>query len=171
MGSRRRQASDSTAADAVADVAGHVLFVELRSRIEDERDRALVFARIGLGVSLAGLERQFGEPRAELSERIESILTQLREDEELVSILSGTHKAGRAEHFRALIMGLGIQEWFCAYCGEFMVQPETGRRRKTCSDTCRRKDWRRRQKGRAGIGGGAPRSLLPGTAASRDVAL
>jgi predicted nucleic acid-binding Zn ribbon protein len=40
-----------------------------------------------------------------------------------------------------MIARLGLEKWFCAYCGQPIRQPVTGRRRKTCSDRCRHGLW------------------------------
>jgi hypothetical protein len=134
---------DVTSGTAIADVSGDSLLTEVLSRVPDTRDRALLLAHIALGVSLVSLERQLQASRLELAARIDAILVTLRADTDLRESLSGIHRAGRDEHFLALVTHLGLQDWFCAYCFEFMIQPVTGRPRKTCSDKCRHLLWRR----------------------------
>jgi hypothetical protein len=115
------------------------------SRIPDREDRALLLAHVALGVSIASLERQLETSRDVIAARIDAVLTALRADAELTDKLSGIRRAGRDEHFQAMIIRLGLQDWFCAYCTQFMIQPATGRPRKTCSDLCRHRLWRREQ--------------------------
>jgi hypothetical protein len=133
---------DSTAAAAVGDVTGEALLIELFSRVSDKEDRALLIAHGALGISLAKLAHQFGTSCGELAGRIEAILGSLRQDAELASLFSGIHRAGRNDHFQAMIIHIGLKDWFCSYCGQFMIQLPTGRPRKTCSDLCRHRLWR-----------------------------
>jgi hypothetical protein len=135
---------DVTSETAMRDVSGDSLLTEVLSRIPDKQDRAFLLAHVALGISLASLESQVERTREELASRIDETLAALRQDVELLNILSGIRRAGRSEHFQAMIIRLGLQDWFCAYCGEFMIQPGTGRPRKTCSDLCRHRLWRRR---------------------------
>jgi hypothetical protein len=139
-----RRGPDVTSEIAVGDVSGASLLTEVSSRITDEEDRKLFFAHVALGISLANLERQVETSRKELAARIDATLSTLRQDTELLDVLSGIRRAGRDEHFQAMIIRLGLQDWFCAYCMEFMIQPATGRPRKTCSNLCRHRLWRRR---------------------------
>ena len=136
---------DVTSETAIGDVSGDWLLTEVFSRIPDGQDRALFLAHIGLGISLASLEQQTGISRQDLKRRIDATLAALRQDADLLDALSGIHRAGRAEHFKAMIIRLGLQDWFCAYCSQFMIQPSTGRPRKTCSDLCRHRLWRQQQ--------------------------
>jgi hypothetical protein len=139
---RRARTADKTADTAVGDVSGETILLEVFSRVSDEEDRALLFAHVALDMPLSTLKRQFGTSRHDLGHRIEAILAVLRQDAELLVLLGDFRRAGRSEHYQAIIASLGLQDWFCAYCGQFMVQPQTGRPRKTCSDPCRRKRWR-----------------------------
>jgi hypothetical protein len=134
---------DVTSETAIGDVSGDSLLTEVFSRIPDQEDRALLLAHVALGVSLTSLERQLEVSREDLAARIDSTLEVLRADAELADVLSGIRRAGRMEHDRALIIRLGLQDWFCAYCMQFMIQPTTGRPRRTCSDLCRHRLWRR----------------------------
>lgn len=131
------RASDKTGDSAVGDVAGESLFVEVFSRIEDEQDRVLLLAHIGLDISLRNLARAMGTTRGELEERVASIIAKLREDKELVETLGDIHRAGANDRYQAMVLRLGLEDWFCSYCGEFMLQSELGVKRKTCSDRCR----------------------------------
>lgn len=136
---------DSTAGAALGELSGESLLAEVFARVPGKRDRALLLANVGLGISLASLERQFRVDRRELAARLEAILEILRGDEELSEALSGIHRAGRGDNYQAMVIRLGLEDWFCRYCGNFMVQPVTGRRRKTCSDRCRHQLWQAEQ--------------------------
>src|SRR5690242_17265236 len=85
------RAWDKTGDSAVGDVAGDSLLVEVFSRIEDERDRVLVLAHIGLDLSLRNLARVMGTTRSELADRVSAIIARLREDTELVTMLGDIH--------------------------------------------------------------------------------
>jgi|SRR5580693_4963065 hypothetical protein len=142
MKASSRITKDSTAESAIGDVAGEALLIELFSRVTNREDRALLLAHGALGISLAKLALQFGTSRGELADRVEAILGSLRQDDELAILFSGIHRAGRNDHFLAMIIHIGLKDWFCSYCGQFMVQSQTGRPRKTCSDLCRHRLWR-----------------------------
>ena len=142
-----RRGPDITSETAIGDVSGDSLLTEVLSRIEDKHDRALLIAHIALGISLASMEEQLGASREDLGVRVNAILAALRQDTELLDTLSGIRRAGRDEHFQPMIIRLGLEGWFCAYCMEFMIQPATGRPRKTCSDLCRHRLWRQRRRG------------------------
>ena len=129
---------DTTGDTAVGDVAGGSLLVALLSRIEDKRERVLILAHIGLGMSLTTLARDLKLDRRELAKRVERILAELREDNDLAVMLSGIDRAGRPDHYQALAYRLDLQDWFCSHCGRFIIQPEIGRPRITCSNKCRR---------------------------------
>lgn len=134
----RPNKADITADTAVGDVSGEMILVAVFSRVTDEEERAILFAHVALDIPLSRLERQFGTGRHGLDDRIEGILAGLRQDTELLALLGDIRRAGRSEHYQAIIVSLGLQDWFCTYCGQFMAQRRTGRPRKTCSDTCRR---------------------------------
>ena len=138
------RASDPTGNIAVGHVAGDSLLAEVLSRIEDERERVLILAHVGLGISLTALERPFGMSRQDLSSRVDTIIATLRNDSELAVTLGEISRAGRSEQYQALAFRLGLEDWFCSYCGKFIVQRETGRRRKTCGDLCRGRLFRAR---------------------------
>lgn len=142
MAANGRRIPDSTADAAIGDLSGESILVEVFGRIGNPEDRALLFAHVALEIPLHSLERQSSMSRRELSRRIRAILDGLRQDAELAALLSGIHRAGRIEHYQALIVSLGLEDWFCAYCGHFMVQPRTGRPRKTCTDKCRLERWK-----------------------------
>lgn len=133
---------DTTGDSAVGDVAGESLLVEVFSRIEDERDRVLILAHIGLDISLRNLARVIGTDRIKLADRLSAIMARLREDTELVAMLGDINRAGRSDRYQALVFRLGLQDWFCSYCGAFMLQSELGVKRRTCSDKCRYKLWK-----------------------------
>lgn len=133
---------DKTGDSAVGDVAGDSLLAEVFSRIEDERDRVLILAHIGLDLSLRNLARVMGTTRIELADRVNAIIAQLRDDAELVAMLGDIRHAGQNDRYQTLVLSLGLQDWFCSYCGAFMLQSELGVKRKTCSDKCRYKLWK-----------------------------
>jgi hypothetical protein len=133
---------DVTGDTAVGDVSGESLFAEVLSRIEDEFERVLILAHVGLDISLNILARELKVDRRGLASRVGSVLDRLREDEELAGMLGNVHRAGNSEHYQALAFRLDLQDWFCSHCGEFMVQSEIGRPRKTCSNSCRGKFFR-----------------------------
>lgn len=138
-----RHGPDFTSETAIGDVSGDSLLTEVSSRIRDEQDRRVFLANVALGIPIVSLERQVGLSRRDLTARIDAIIEALRQDTDLLETMRGISKAGRDEHFQAMIIRLGLQDWFCAYCMEFMIQPATGRPRKTCSDLCRHRLWRR----------------------------
>jgi hypothetical protein len=152
---RGRQHSDAIAQTAVRGVSGESLLVEILSRIADERDRVLILAHVGLDISLTSLAHQFGTSHQELAARVEAILAALRGSSELVDVLGGFHQAGRDEPFQALVVRLGLQKWFCPYCGQLMIHPIVGRPRMTCSNRCRQK-LRRAGQGRGELGVSGP---------------
>jgi hypothetical protein len=133
---------DTTGDSAVGDVAGDSLLVEVFARIEDERDRVLILAHIGLDISLRNLARAMGVSRTELSDRVSAIIARLREDVDLGASLADIHRAGSNDRYQALVFRLGLQDWFCSYCGGFMLQSEFGAERRTCSDKCRYRLWK-----------------------------
>jgi hypothetical protein len=137
-------ASDRTGDSAVGEVAGESLLVEVFSRIEDERDRVLLLAHIGLDISLRNLARVMGTTRIDLEERVANIVAKLREDAELLDMLGDIHRAGANDRYQAMVFRLGLEDWFCSYCGQFMLQSELGVKRKTCSDRCRYKLYKAR---------------------------
>jgi hypothetical protein len=118
-------------------LSGDTLLVEMLSRIKDERERVLILAHIGLDISLRNLARTLETSCDEFAEQANAVITRLREDAELAAKLNGIRRAGRTEHYLALAVRLGLQDWFCSWCGDFLVQPERGRKRKTCGRKCR----------------------------------
>lgn len=152
---------DSTADLALGDVSGELVRTAVEQRIADEKDRKLILAHLALGVDLVDLERWLGASRSELTARIEAIVPVLREDPELVALLDGIRRAGRPEHHQELAYQLGLQDWFCAYCGTFIAQPRTGRPRITCSKECRDKRWADQRKGFPAASETAPRKPPP----------
>jgi uncharacterized protein YdbL (DUF1318 family) len=150
MRSSRGRVTDRTADTAVGDVSGETILLEVFSRVSERENRvSLLFAHVALDMSLSSLERQLGTSRRDLGRRVDTMLIGLRQDAKLLALLGEIRRAGRSEHYQAIIASLGLQDWFCAYCGQFMVQPQTGRPRKTCSDKCRRKRWRESNNRRA----------------------
>jgi len=142
MNRSRRFAPDSTGDAAVGNVSGASLLEEVLGRIEDERERVLILAHIGLDISLRNLSYSLGTSATEIAERVNAIIMKLREDADLAMMLSGISRAGRNENYQALVFRLGLQDWFCSYCGKFMVQSELGPLRRTCSGRCRNRLFR-----------------------------
>ncbi|MEU4626842.1 hypothetical protein AB0G04_43540 [Actinoplanes sp. NPDC023801] len=145
MSGRGRNPADDAAEAAVGDLASVALFAEVLARINDDIDQILIFARVGLEISSRNLSLALGIDTAELDSRISRILLSLRADQEMAAALRGFHRAGRIENYQALAYRLGLQDWFCAQCGQFMVPAERGRRRKTCSNRCRLRQHRGHQ--------------------------
>src|SRR5215469_14746681 len=106
---RRGDRPDVTSETAIGDVSGDSLLTEIFTRIPDAQDRALLLAYVALGVSLASLERQLEMSRQDIAARIDVILATLRADTVLTDALSGIRRAGRDEHYQALIVRLGLQ--------------------------------------------------------------
>jgi hypothetical protein len=132
------QIPDSTGAAAAADLSGESLLTSVLLRIDDELERILILAHVGLDISLSALARDLNIERQELAKRVDFALAKLRGDAELAARLGEVRRAGQSEHYQALVVHLELQDWFCSHCGRFIVQRETGRPRKTCSDRCRR---------------------------------
>lgn len=132
-----RGPADSTGEAAVGDVASVSLFGELLSRIDDKTDRILLLARVGLEYSERNLAQALNMEKSAVDSRIQEIISFLREDADLAARLRDVRRAGRPENYLALALQLGLQDWFCSWCGKLMVQSERGARRKTCSDRCR----------------------------------
>jgi hypothetical protein len=108
------RAADKTGDSAVGDIAGESLLVEVFSRIDDEQDRVLLLARIGLDISVRNLARVMGATRAELEHRLANIIARLREDADLMDTLGDIHRAGANDHYQAMVLRLGLDDWFCA---------------------------------------------------------
>jgi hypothetical protein len=90
-----------------------------------------------LDISLHSLERPLKMTSSELADRVRTIVARLRQDEKLATTLGDIQRLGRTEHYQALVFRLGLQDWFCSYCGQFMVQSEHGPMRRTCGSRCR----------------------------------
>ena len=138
MKRNREHIPDVTASTAAANVAGDSLLLAVLSRIEDELDRVVLLAHVGLDVSLPNLARDLKMERRELAVRVDRIITQLREDTQLAAAIGDVQRAGQPEHYQALAFRLNLQHWFCAQCMRPMVPTEIGRPRITCSPRCRR---------------------------------
>src|ERR1700730_3446048 len=110
------QAPDLTGTVALGNIAGESLLVAILSRIEDELERVLVLAHVGLDYSLSSLARDLKLERRDIATRIERILIELREDGELATRLGYVQRAGQAEHYHALAFRLNLQDWFCSHC-------------------------------------------------------
>ena len=134
---RSARPSDTTGNTALGHVAGESMLAEVLSRIEDEYDRALIMAHKYLDISLRDLERSLKVSREELAKRVNSIIAQLRQDEHLVVSIGDIRRVGRIEQHQELAFRVGLQDWFCSWCGEFMVQSERGPMKKTCKSACR----------------------------------
>jgi len=142
MSTGSRKPADDTGEAAVGEVASDSLFAEVLSRIDDETDRVLIFAGVCLEISERNLSFALEMEPADLTARIDRILSVLREDQEMAEKLHDFRRAGRVENYLALARRVGLQDWFCAQCARFMVQSERGRRRKTCSGRCRLRRFR-----------------------------
>ena len=60
---------------------------------------------------------------------------------------------GQGEAVQANIQRIMTDDTVCSYCGELLVQPKTGRKRRFCCEACRRKWWgQNRDKIRKGTG-------------------
>ena len=60
---------------------------------------------------------------------------------------------GQGEAVQANIQRIMTDDTVCSYCGGFLVQPKTGRKRRFCCEACRRKWWgQNRDKIRKGAG-------------------
>jgi len=137
VNSGSRRPADDTGESAVGDLAGDSLLAEILWRIDDKTDRILILGRIGLEMSDRYLSSALNIDKAVLTARVAEIMSEFREDREMAAKLSDLRRAGRVENYLALALRLGLEDWFCAACGLFMVQPERGRRRRTCSSRCR----------------------------------
>lgn len=147
MSTGSRKPADDTGEAAVGEVASDSLFAEVLSRIDDETDRVLIFAGVGLEIPERNLSLALNMDTADLAARIDGLLAALREDREMADKLHDFRRAGQVENYLALAYRLGLQDWFCAQCEQFMVQSERGRRRKTCSGRCRLRRFRGRPPG------------------------
>jgi hypothetical protein len=127
-----------TTAEAVAEnFLGEAVFNAVLSRIQDARERTLFFGHVALGLPVSAVARAFGfDPKA-AEETVKELLSKLGTDKALRDQLSNIQRAGRPEHYLILAEKLNLQDWLCVQCGRPMVQPKVGRRRKTCSDSCR----------------------------------
>ncbi|WP_433378917.1 hypothetical protein ACQPZX_12555 [Actinoplanes sp. CA-142083] len=137
MSSGSRRLSDETGESAVGDLVGEALLAELQLRIADETGRDIILGAVGLEMSHRNLALALNTDRASLSARFAELISMLREDPEMAAKLRDLRRAGRVENFLTLAVRLGLQRWFCAACGSFMVQSELGRPRRTCGSRCR----------------------------------
>jgi hypothetical protein len=133
---------DQTGEAATGDMASDSLFKEVLVRVGDEADRVLLLAHIGLEISIRNLSRALDVSADEVAARIAGTVETLREDQELAAKLQDIRRAGRNENYQALTFALGLQDWFCSECGQFMVPSEVGAMRKTCSGRCRTRLYR-----------------------------
>ncbi|MFD5015336.1 hypothetical protein [Streptomyces chartreusis] len=130
--------------DSTSDAAiGRITAEQLIARMEqlEISQRALVFAYVGLDISLAALARELEITVAEARTRIQEGLMALRADED-VQLLAGISRAGGRADFHDHIQRLQLEAWFCRWCGGFQVQKGRGRLRLTCSDRCRRERYK-----------------------------
>jgi len=134
---RRGRVVDTTAETVAGDALGDAVLISVLSRIEDTRERAVFFAHVALDLPVAAVARAFGLEISTVEAMVGSLHRQLRSDQALRAQLSDIRRAGRPEHFLILAQKLNLQDWLCARCGQFMVQPRVGRPRKTCSNSCR----------------------------------
>jgi hypothetical protein len=134
-----RPTGDVTGDAATGNVAGETVFSRVLVTQDDELDQVLILAHSALGLPLAQLAHDLKVDRRDLEARVARILTQLRQDGGLSAQLSGFRQAGKVEDYYPVIARLGLQSWFCARpgCANPIVQPATGRPRKTCGSKCR----------------------------------
>ncbi|MEU8134976.1 hypothetical protein [Streptodolium elevatio] len=126
---------DLTSNAVIGKVAAEQLLVGL-ARLETSQ-RALVFAVIGMEMSIASIARSLNITPGEAQQRIQDGLDALRRDE-AVQELAGVYCIGDRGDFHAHIARLQLEDWFCRWCLGFQVQRGRGRTRITCSDRCRR---------------------------------
>lgn len=138
---RGRDAADVTGQTVTSDALGDEFFLQVLSEIDDKRELALLFAYVALDLPPASLARTFGQERKVVEATIASTIDRLKRAEGLRSSFSDIRRArlGRPEHYLGLAARLGLQDWFCAHCRRFIVQPAVGRPRITCSESCRKK--------------------------------
>jgi hypothetical protein len=135
-----RPTGDVTGDAATGNVAGETVLSSVLATQDDELDQVLILAHLALGLPLAQLVHDLKADRRELEARAARILTRLCHDGGLSARLSGIRRAGKIEDYYPLIARLGLQNWFCARpgCPNPIVQPATGRPRRTCGIDCRR---------------------------------
>ena len=155
---RDRSAEDITGQVAASDALGDEFLFLVLSMVDDKRERALLFAHIALDLSLAYLARTMGQERKAVEAIVAGLIDRLQEDEDLRSRFADVQRAGRPEHFIELAAKLGLQDWSCAYCGRFIVQPSVGRPRITCSEICRKR--RNRGNQQPALGANSPHQRL-----------
>jgi hypothetical protein len=133
---------DSTWQSVASDALGDDLLLKVLSEVVDKRERAFLFAHIALDLPLTSVARTLRVDRKEAEAVIDRLLGSLRANEELLARFGDVHRAGRLEHYLDLAAKAGLQDWFCAYCKRFMMQPAVGRPRITCSENCRKRRQR-----------------------------
>jgi hypothetical protein len=134
-----RGSEDATWQAVARSTLGDDLLLQVLSEIVDRRERALLFAHVALELPLASVARTLRQDRKEVEANVNRLLDRLKADEGLRADFSDVHWAGRPEHYLELATKLGLQDWFCASCKRFMMQPAVGRPRITCGDYCRKK--------------------------------
>jgi hypothetical protein len=138
--------NDTTWQAVASKTLGDDLLLKVLSEVVDTRERAVLFAHVALDLPVAALARTLGQEREEVKALVNRVLDRLKADEDLYAVFTDVHRAGHRDHYLSLAVRLGLQDWFCASCERFMIQPAVGRPRVTCSDVCRK----RRLRGRAG---------------------
>lgn len=125
---------DRTAEAAISQVAASALITAMETL--ELRQRALVFAHVGLQMTVQTLAREFNITVQEATQQIDDGLAQLRTADD-IEALSGIHRLGERGSFLDHAHRLQLSSWFCRNFGRFQVQKGIGRPRVTCSDTCR----------------------------------
>lgn len=133
------QRFDVTAEAAIGKVSGDALLASVLAALEDDLDQVLVIGHKALNLPFTYLARRLAMDRRDVETRVTSALATLRANAELADGLGNISRAGRLEHFHALAFRLGLLDWFCAYCGQPLVQLGVGRPRRTCDQRCRQK--------------------------------
>jgi hypothetical protein len=103
------------------------VLTEVLSHVEDTQERALLFAHLALGIPLSSMEGETGISQQDLADHIDAALGALRADPDVLDALSGISRTGQEERYHAMIIRLGLQDRFCAYCEKLMIQPAIGR--------------------------------------------
>src|ERR1700733_8122381 len=111
-----RGAGDTTGQTVASDALGDDFLLQVLSKINDKRDRALLFAHVALDLPAASLARTLGQDRKTVEADVVSVLDRLKTAEDLWAGFSDARgtRMGRPEHYLDLVAKLGLQDWFCA---------------------------------------------------------
>lgn len=131
-----RSTDDATGNAATGNIAGGMVLNSVLTTLTDKLDQVLVLTHLALGIPLAPLARDLKMNGKDLKIRVDRIRRELSRNAGLSAQLSGIQRAGQIEHYYPIIVRLGLQNWFCAVsgCTNLVIQANTGRPRKTCSD-------------------------------------